>query len=189
MQECNCNCKPCPLSLPLPPQINTQAYILWEQAGKPQGADYGDAARRALEERLRAGEACRLLRLLGPLRLGWLKEGVGSCRATHAGGSWLLRHAMQWCLAVLSLAAQAPSPAALRLEQLHGRALLGLAISAQLTQGLTLCLCLRTMVPTGATIEDIQRQLQAPPAAAPAAPAAPAPAAQPPPPPPPKCAF
>ncbi|GAB4820070.1 hypothetical protein N2152v2_007116 [Parachlorella kessleri] len=43
--------------LPSLPQelINIQAYILWEQAGKPDGADFGGAAKRALEGRLRAG--------------------------------------------------------------------------------------------------------------------------------------
>ncbi|PRW33076.1 alpha-glucan water chloroplastic [Chlorella sorokiniana] len=35
--------------------VNIQAYILWEQAGKPDGADFGDRARQALEQRLRSG--------------------------------------------------------------------------------------------------------------------------------------
>lgn len=39
--------------MPLPPP--PQAYLLWEQAGKPDGADFGDRARQVLEGRLRAG--------------------------------------------------------------------------------------------------------------------------------------
>jgi hypothetical protein len=35
--------------------LGVQAYLLWEQAGKPDGADFGDEARRVLEERLRGG--------------------------------------------------------------------------------------------------------------------------------------
>ncbi|KAL4422809.1 hypothetical protein ABPG75_009006 [Micractinium tetrahymenae] len=36
--------------------VGVQPYILWEQAGKPDGADFGDKARQLLEGRLRAGE-------------------------------------------------------------------------------------------------------------------------------------
>eukprot|EP00887_Chlorella_sp_A99_P007269 scaffold2.g7269.t1 len=35
--------------------IGIQAYVLWEQAGKPDGADFGDAARRKLEDWARSG--------------------------------------------------------------------------------------------------------------------------------------
>ena len=37
--------------------VGVQAYILWEQAGKPDGADFGVRARELLEGRLRAGES------------------------------------------------------------------------------------------------------------------------------------
>lgn len=37
--------------------VGVQAYILWEQAGKPDGADFGGEARQMLEGRLRGGES------------------------------------------------------------------------------------------------------------------------------------
>jgi alpha-glucan,water dikinase len=37
--------------------VGVQAYLLWEQAGKPDGADFADRARQLLEERLRGGES------------------------------------------------------------------------------------------------------------------------------------
>lgn len=37
--------------------VGVQAYILWEQAGKPDGADFGGEARQLLEGRLRGGES------------------------------------------------------------------------------------------------------------------------------------
>lgn len=35
--------------------LGVQAYLLWEQAGKPDGADFGDKARQVLEGRIRGG--------------------------------------------------------------------------------------------------------------------------------------
>ena len=32
-----------------------QAYLLWEKAGQPEGADFGDEARRIIEDRVRSG--------------------------------------------------------------------------------------------------------------------------------------
>lgn len=61
-------------------QISIQAYILWEQAGKPDGADYGDSAKRALEERLRAGKRCAG---------GWLVDWLRAC-ARCAALRWAL---------------------------------------------------------------------------------------------------
>lgn len=37
--------------------VNVQAYLLWEQAGKPDGADFAESARQMLEKRMQAGEA------------------------------------------------------------------------------------------------------------------------------------
>ena len=37
--------------------VGVQAYIMWEQAGKPDGADFGADARQLLEGRLRGGES------------------------------------------------------------------------------------------------------------------------------------
>jgi alpha-glucan,water dikinase len=37
--------------------VNLQAYILWEQQGKPDGADFGPEAAALIEGRLRAGES------------------------------------------------------------------------------------------------------------------------------------
>lgn len=36
--------------------IGVQAYVLWEHAGKPQGADFSGDAKRAIEEKLRNGQ-------------------------------------------------------------------------------------------------------------------------------------
>ncbi|KAI8477159.1 MAG: R1 protein [Monoraphidium minutum] len=35
--------------------VSVQAYVMWEHAGKPQGADFGAAARNLIEEKLRSG--------------------------------------------------------------------------------------------------------------------------------------
>jgi len=35
--------------------VAVQAYLLWEKAGKPQGADFGSAARREIEAQMRSG--------------------------------------------------------------------------------------------------------------------------------------
>jgi len=37
--------------------VNLQAYILWEQKGKPEGADFGPEAEALVQERLRQGES------------------------------------------------------------------------------------------------------------------------------------
>merc|ERR1719420_2610451 len=37
--------------------VNLQAYILWEQQGKPDGANFGPEAAALVEGRLRAGES------------------------------------------------------------------------------------------------------------------------------------
>ena len=37
--------------------MNTQAYLLWEQAGRPDGADFAQDARATLEAQLRAGKS------------------------------------------------------------------------------------------------------------------------------------
>ena len=53
----------CPTRMPLlccgaaRAQVGVQAYLLWEQAGKPDGADFADRAKQLLEGRLRAGES------------------------------------------------------------------------------------------------------------------------------------
>ena len=36
-------------------QVGVQSYLLWEQAGRPNGADFSQDARRKLEKQLRAG--------------------------------------------------------------------------------------------------------------------------------------
>ena len=38
-------------------QVNIQAYLLWEQAGRPDGADFAGDARATLEAQLRAGKS------------------------------------------------------------------------------------------------------------------------------------
>ena len=38
-------------------QVNTQAYLLWEQAGRPDGADFAGDARATLEAQARAGKS------------------------------------------------------------------------------------------------------------------------------------
>ena len=42
--------------------VAVAAYLLWEGAGRPEGADFGGAARRRLAARLRAGETVGALR-------------------------------------------------------------------------------------------------------------------------------
>ncbi|KAF8067212.1 R1 [Scenedesmus sp. PABB004] len=36
--------------------VAVQAFVMWEQAGKPQGADFGSAARKKIEDKLRSGQ-------------------------------------------------------------------------------------------------------------------------------------
>ena len=38
-------------------QVNIQAYLLWEQAGRPDGADFAGDARATLEAQLHAGKS------------------------------------------------------------------------------------------------------------------------------------
>jgi hypothetical protein len=38
-------------------QINIEAYLLWEKAGRPDGADLSGDARRVLEDQLRSGKS------------------------------------------------------------------------------------------------------------------------------------
>ena len=38
-------------------QVNIQAYLLWEQAGRPDGADFAGDARATLEAQARAGKS------------------------------------------------------------------------------------------------------------------------------------
>ena len=38
-------------------QVNIQAYLLWEQAGRPDGADFAGDARSTLEAQARAGKS------------------------------------------------------------------------------------------------------------------------------------
>jgi hypothetical protein len=37
-------------------QVNIEAYLLWEKAGRPEGADFSTEARRTLEDQLRSGK-------------------------------------------------------------------------------------------------------------------------------------
>lgn len=36
-------------------QLNLQAYLLWEQAGKPEGAEFGNAAREYIQDYVKNG--------------------------------------------------------------------------------------------------------------------------------------
>lgn len=38
-------------------QVNIQAYLLWEQAGQPEGADFAGDARATLEAQLAGGQS------------------------------------------------------------------------------------------------------------------------------------
>jgi len=38
-------------------QVGLQAYLMWEQAGKPDGANFSDDARRQLEQQLQSGKS------------------------------------------------------------------------------------------------------------------------------------
>jgi alpha-glucan,water dikinase len=37
--------------------VAVQAYVLWEHAGKPQGADFSDPARREIQGKLKEGKS------------------------------------------------------------------------------------------------------------------------------------
>ena len=39
------------------PQVGLQAYLMWEQAGKPDGANFSDDARRQLEQQVQSGKS------------------------------------------------------------------------------------------------------------------------------------
>lgn len=49
-------------------QVGLQAYLMWEQAGKPDGANFSDDARRQLQQQLQAGKSVQDLEqaLKGP---------------------------------------------------------------------------------------------------------------------------
>ena len=49
-------------------QVGLQAYLMWEQAGKPDGANFSDDARRQLEQQLQSGKSVQDLEraLKGP---------------------------------------------------------------------------------------------------------------------------
>ena len=51
--------------------VNVQAYLLWEQAGQPDGADFGGQAREVLEKQVRAGAS-----IGGPRPDGVVNHGV-----------------------------------------------------------------------------------------------------------------
>ena len=38
-------------------QVGLQAYLMWEQAGKPDGANFSDDARRQLEQQVQSGKS------------------------------------------------------------------------------------------------------------------------------------
>lgn len=38
-------------------QVGLQAYLMWEQAGKPDGANFSEDARRQLEQQLQSGKS------------------------------------------------------------------------------------------------------------------------------------
>lgn len=38
-------------------QVGLQAYLLWEQAGKPDGANFSDDARRQLQQQVQSGKS------------------------------------------------------------------------------------------------------------------------------------
>lgn len=40
-------------------QVGIQAYLMWESAGKPDGANFSDDARKDLERQVQAGESAR----------------------------------------------------------------------------------------------------------------------------------
>ena len=45
----------------LPEQVNIQAYLLWEKAGRPDGADFATDARSTLQAQLAAGKSLQEL--------------------------------------------------------------------------------------------------------------------------------
>lgn len=49
-------------------QVGLQAYLMWEKAGKPDGANFSDDARRQLEQQLQSGKSVQDLEraLKGP---------------------------------------------------------------------------------------------------------------------------
>eukprot|EP00983_Pelagomonas_calceolata_P126297 1161294-Pelagomonas_calceolata.AAC.3 len=53
------------------------AYICWEKAGQPQGADFADEARRVIEDRVRGGATYEQLAKEMNLEPTWKKVGSG----------------------------------------------------------------------------------------------------------------
>lgn len=50
--------------IPGPAQVGVQAYLMWEKAGKPEGADFSNDARRSLEQQLASGTSVQDLERL-----------------------------------------------------------------------------------------------------------------------------
>jgi hypothetical protein len=56
-----------------------QAYLCWEQAGQPQGADFAGDARRVIEERVKQGATYEQVARELKLEPTWLKVRVCLC--------------------------------------------------------------------------------------------------------------
>mmetsp|Transcript_19942 Transcript_19942/g.51852 ORF Transcript_19942/g.51852 Transcript_19942/m.51852 type:complete len:1521 (-) Transcript_19942:995-5557(-) len=60
---------------PIPVELlSVQAYICWEKAGQPQGADFADEARRVIEDRVRGGATYEQLAKEMNLEPTWKKD-------------------------------------------------------------------------------------------------------------------
>lgn len=75
-----------PQQLGPPPQdlVNVQAYVLWEHAGKPQGADFGNDARVKIEEEVRKGLTYEQIAAKLNFFPDWMKATNGDGRAPAA---------------------------------------------------------------------------------------------------------
>ena len=76
-------------------QVGLQAYLMWEQAGKPDGANFSDDARRQLEQQLQSGKSVQELEraLKGPSDQA--QQQPAQVIATHL---WLQAVSQSGCL-------------------------------------------------------------------------------------------
>lgn len=68
-------------------QVGLQAYLMWEQAGKPDGADFSSDARNQLQQQLQSGKSVQDLEnaLKGPKQNGASQNGAKQTGASKNG--------------------------------------------------------------------------------------------------------
>ena len=77
-------------------QVGLQAYLMWEQAGKPDGANFSDDARRQLEQQLQSGKSVHDLEraLKGPSQQQGQQPAQVTDMRLHPSASVKLSHCL-----------------------------------------------------------------------------------------------